>query len=201
MSNVTPEKPGAGFTVSYMGSIGFAHDVSLLGETFTTLMARPGIQDLGIRAHQFSAFPQLRDQLTPAGCASMVESHERVSLERSFSLMRGSDLLLLLPHTARDFKQVGLKEIEYIASGTPVLVLGQPLSEFASLLGESRQVCIALDAEQAADFIESEARQIMTTGRSTRRVEANGSAVDTFTWPHQGQRLSEILSECTRPPR
>ncbi|MCH2172284.1 hypothetical protein MK489_15990 [Myxococcota bacterium] len=199
MSEVTPEKPGDSFAISYLGSIGFAHDVSLLGETFAALRARAGFENLGIRAHQFSAFPQLKEQLKPVGCASLVESHERVSLARSFSLMRGSDLLLLLPHTARDFKQVGLKEIEYVASGTPILVLGQPLQEFSSLFEESHQVCIALDAEQAADFIESEARQVMTTGRSARRVEANGSRLDAFTWPHQGRRLSEILSTFTRP--
>ncbi len=108
--------------------------------------------------------------------------------------MRGADVLLLFPMTAGVGKFVGVKELEYFASGTPVLVLGEPLAEFADLIAACPQVHIARVADEAADFLESEA----TTrhhGHPGSRGPINSPALEPFTWSAQAEQLSGILAE------
>ncbi len=129
-----------------MGAVGRAHDVRLLPGVFAALVEEGDGRAEDVAVHQYCPITHFRDFLTPVGAGDRVRAHPRVPRERAFAVMRGSDVLLLLPATAREFKQVGLKEIEYVASGTPVLVLGEPLEEFLPLLEAASQVEIARSA-------------------------------------------------------
>lgn len=196
MDAAEPKRPAEDFCVTYMGSFGASHDLSLLAGTFAALRRRASREASGITLHQYAPIPQFAAHLDPVGLGDIVRSHGRVPRSLAYSIMRGSDVLLLLPMTNPEFQHVGLKEMEYIASGTPVLVLGEPLEEFASIMAEAPHVRVVHDAEEAAIFLEEEARAFRHGGRSSARCEVNGPWVVEFTWPAQAQRLSDVLEGC-----
>ena len=61
----------------------------------------------------------LREKSIAGRCAS-TRAPCWANRSRAFSLMRGSDVLLLFPLTIGPGRFVGVKELEYFASGTPV---------------------------------------------------------------------------------
>jgi hypothetical protein len=86
---------------------------------------------------------------------------------------------------------VGLKELEYFASGTPVLHFGEPLEELAPLLGECPQVRVVRTvAEAEAAFAE------LSSSRHRGRV--NAPALAGFTWRAQAPRLAQVLDRAVR---
>jgi len=196
MESVTPKRPSPGFCVTYLGSLGVSHDASLLPGVWAELEERGCLEASGLTLHQYAPVPQFSDHLAPVGCDHVLRSHARVPRREAYSIMRGSDVLLLLPMTNPDFHHVGLKEMEYVASGTPVMLLGEPLEEFASIMREAPNVRIIHNAEEGATFIEEEARAFAEGRRSPMRSEVNGSWVKAFTWPIQAQRLSDVLESC-----
>lgn len=196
MDSVIPKRPAPDFCVTYMGSFGHSHDISLLPGMWDELRERGCLEASGITLHQYAPVPQFADRLAPVGCEHIVRSHPRLPRQDAYSIMRGSDVLLLLPMTKMNFQHVGLKEMEYVASGTPVLVLGEPLEEFASIMREAPHVRVAHSAEEGASFIEEEARAFKEDRPSPTRSEVNGQWAKDFTWPVQAQRLSDVLESC-----
>ena len=198
MDSAVPRRPAADFCITYMGSVGYAHDVSLLAGLFAALLRRGSLETAGLTLHQYAAVPQFAARLDPAGCGHIVRSHGRVPLSDAYSIMRGSDVLLLLPAVKSEYQHVGLKEMEYVASGTPVLMLGEPLEEFAPIMREAPHVRVVLDAEEGALFLEEQAGAFRADHPSQGRSEVNGPWVKDFTWPVQARRLSEVLGSCLR---
>lgn len=194
MASVEPERPGAGFCVAYLGTIAPLHDVRRLPGVFEELRRRGRLARDALELHQY-ALPlgQLRQLLEAVGCADAVRDHEPVPGARAFALMRGADALLVFPPTRGRGRSVGLKEIESVASGTPVLVLGEPLQELEPVFRACPQVRIARSAVEGADFLEEEARQLREGGRSPSRAEVNHPALLEFTWGVQARKLSLVL--------
>ncbi len=201
MDAAAPKRPAEGFGVTYMGSFGISHDLSLLPGVFSALLRRGELEASGLTLHQYAPVPQFQALLDPVGCGHIVRSHGRVPRSEAYSIMRGSDVLLLLPMTNTDFQHVGLKEMEYVASGTPVLVLGEPLEEFAPIMREAPHVTIIRDAEEGAAFLEEHAQAFRAGRPSPTRTEANGSWVKEFTWRVQSRRLSQVLESGLRGER
>jgi len=196
MASVAPKRPASDFCVTYMGSFGVSHDVNLLPGVWAELRERGCLEASGLTLHQYAPLGQFADHLTPVGCDHVVRTHARVPRSEAYSIMRGSDVLLLLPMTNPNFQHVGLKEMEYIASGTPVVVLGEPLEEFASIMHAAPHVRIVHNIEEGAVFIEEEARAFKEDRSSPTRSEVNGPWAKEFTWPVQAQRLSDVLHSC-----
>jgi glycosyltransferase involved in cell wall biosynthesis len=194
MAQATPERLGAGFALVYLGNVGPPHDSSLVAPLFAELRRRGSLASPGITLHQVGQPTcPLRALLESVGCAEAARDHDRVPRSRAFGLMRGADVLLLLPLTAGPGVFVGVKELEYFASGTPVLALGGLLDELAPLARACPQVRVARSAGEAADFLESEARAV-ARGRSPTRVAPNPPALAGYTWPAQAARLAEVLA-------
>ena len=181
-----------------MGSVGISHDKRLLPGVFAELLRGGQLEASGLTLHQYAPVPQFRAHLDPVGCGSIVRSHGRVPRREAYSIMRGSDILLLLPMTIDAFQHVGLKEMECVASGSPVLVLGKPLEEFEPVMRAAPHVRIVHTAQEGAAFIEGELRRFAAGETSAFRSEVNGPWVRDFTWPAQAARLSDLLEGCRR---
>jgi glycosyltransferase involved in cell wall biosynthesis len=193
MAQATPERPGEEFALVYLGNVGAPHDARLVAPLFAELRRRGSLASTGITLHQFGQPTRpLRSLLESVGCADAARDHDRVPRSRAFGLMRGADVLLLLPLTAGPGTFVGVKELEYFASGTPVLALGGLVDEFAPLARACPQVRVARSAGEAADFLEAEARAV-AHGGSGSRVAPNPPALAEFTWPAQAARLAAVL--------
>ena len=198
MAAARPASPGDGFAVTYLGSVGGAHDVRLLPGLFRELdrrglLARGGAP--GLRLHQYAPVAgELAAVLAPAGCADAVVDHGRVPRPQAFSLMKGSDALLVFPITRFPGKFVGLKELESMASGTPVLILGEPLQELRPVIEGCPQVRVVRNAAEGATFLEMECRAVLEGGRSSARGAVNAPPLAEFTWPVQAAVLSDLLA-------
>lgn len=193
MASVEPVHPGRGFAISYMGSLGGAHDPKLLSEVIAELARRGSLERFEIEIHQFGPREQLSGVLEAVGCAGVATGHGRVERAKAFAAMRGSDMLMIFPITAARGKLVGLKEIESFASGTPVLVFGEPLAELVPVIEACPQVHVIRSAAQGADAIEAEARARHEGRPSPTRAPLNPAAVDPFDWSVQAGRLSQVL--------
>jgi hypothetical protein len=192
MAEIEPERPSAAFCIAYLGTIARIHDVRLLPGLFQALHRRGALANGALELHQYSRpTGQLRQQLTSVGCADAVRDHEPVPVSRAFALMRGADVLLIFPQTRLSGRGVGLKEIECVASGTPVLVLGEPLEELLPLFQACPQVRIARDVSAAADFVEQELARAREERSS--RAGVNQPPLREFTWTSQASKLSQIL--------
>ena len=199
MEGVMPERSGGGFCVAYMGAFGNSHDTCMLRDVFSELAQRGCIESGEFEVYQYgSSIGQIRGLLGEAGCASIAREFDRVPRPRVFSLMRGADVLLILPLTSSKGRLVGLKEIESFASGSPVLVLGEPLAELMPVVRACPQVHVALTPEEGADFLEAESGRVRAGASS--RGEVNIPALEPFTWSVQASRLSELLVRCRRRP-
>ena len=88
--------------------------------------------------------------------------------------------------------------MEYVASGTPVLVLGDPLEEFAPIMRASPHVRVVRNAEDGVTFLEEHAHAFRAGRPSPTRSEVNGPWVKEFTWAVQSRRLSEVLESGLR---
>ncbi len=196
MASAEPERPGDGFCIAYLGGFGSPlHNRDLLPAIIEELKRRGSLERFGMSLHQYGRTPsQFLPLLERLGCSSMVRGHDRVPRSRAFGLMRGADALLLFPMTKARGKGLGLKEIEYLASGTPVLILGEPLEELRPLIEHSPQARIATTAAAGADFLETEALSVESSGRSVTRRGVNPPVLREFTWREQAERLSRLLS-------
>lgn len=201
MTSASPKRPAEGFSITYMGSFGNSHDTRLLQGVFAELSRSGQIETSGLTLHQYASASQFPEYLDPVGCGSIVRSHDRVPRSEAYSIMRGSDVLLLLPMTIEAFQHVGLKEMEYVASGSPVLVLGEPLEEFGPIMRAAPHVRVVHTAAEGARFIEEECRQFAEGATSALRGDVNGPWVRDFTWPAQAARLSEVLEGGRRRQR
>jgi len=199
MTSASPKRPAEGFSITYMGAFGNSHDTCMLRDVFSELAQRGCIESGEFEVYQYgSSIGQIRGLLGEAGCASIAREFDRVPRPRVFSLMRGADVLLILPLTSSKGRLVGLKEIESFASGSPVLVLGEPLAELMPVVRACPQVHVALTPEEGADFLEAESGRVRAGASS--RGEVNIPALEPFTWSVQASRLSELLVRCRRRP-
>jgi glycosyltransferase involved in cell wall biosynthesis len=197
MASVTPERPSDGFCVSYLGGLSAQHDTTLLPGVLRELSRRGLLTQLPFALHYFGRdATSLRDKLEEAGCGSLLHESPWVARARSFALMRGSDLLLMFPSRLRSSSLVGVKELEYFASGTPVLILGRPLDEMQRVVAGCPQVHVALDVGSAVEAVARAAASWSREDRPARTV--NESVLREFAWSEQAGRLSEILRRALR---
>jgi len=206
MARSEPERPGPGFCVTYLGTLNPQHETRLLADVFLELGRRGVLDRADVTLHQYARpSDQLAQLLAPVGLDSIVRSHDWVSRARSFSLMRGSDVLLLFTSTrGTGTLKLGVKELEYFASGTPVLVLGEPLDELKPVIASCPQVAVATREIEAADFLETEAcRCASGTSPSKTRMAPNAPVLEPFSWKRQAERLAAVLdgARSRRPGR
>lgn len=191
MENAAPERlSDAAFVLAYVGNLAQLHDIDAIARLFTTwgaLPSRPAQVELHVFCNDAS---RLKSSLQAHGVLQYLRQHSFVPRERAYGIMKGADALVLLPatHHHPSGGSIGVKELEYLASGTPVLSLGKLLPELDPVARGCPQLVEAKSAESAAAWLLAEAAQ---PGRS--RSEVNRPSVAEHSWPAKGRALSALL--------
>lgn len=193
MAAAVPKHPGGGFAAAYMGTIGKnLHDTSAIPGLFDALLRRGTLERAGVQLHHYARTTgELRGLLAGIVPEATVVDHGWLDEDRAFGVMKGADLLLLLAGRVGAGKLVGVKELEYFASGTPVLHVGAPLDEMAPIVRACPQVHVARTVDEAVRAFE---RVIASGGRGP----VNPSALAEFTWAAQAKRLARVLEQAAR---
>lgn len=191
MARAEPERlSGEAFVLAYLGNLAALHDIDAVARLFAAWEALPS-RPVRVELHAFCNDARaLKQSLKARGVLHVLHEHSFVPRERAYGIMKGADALLLLPATFSHPSggSIGVKELEYLASGTPVLSLGKLLPELDPVARGCPQLVEAASAEAAAAWILAEARE---PGRS--RAEVNRPSVAEHAWPAKGQALAAIL--------
>jgi glycosyltransferase involved in cell wall biosynthesis len=195
MASVATVRVSDRFTIGYFGTVNERHDVPLAARSLGAWTA--GLSDPSeAEFHVFGYCGDVwREALDRTGAGALLHVHEMIPREQAFSRMKGVDALLLLPlaNMGRWGALIGVKELEYLASGTPVLCLGRMAPEFRSRFGGLSQLVEAADETAAAAFLRDEHSRFRAGMSSARRSEVNTPIVAGHAWSAQAQYLADVL--------
>jgi glycosyltransferase involved in cell wall biosynthesis len=198
MERATPERLSEkAFVLAYVGNLAAQHDVDAVARMLAAWEAFPErATSMPIELHAFcnDATP-LKKRLEARGVTHCLHEHRFVPRERAYGIMKGADALLLLPATFHvpSGGSIGVKELEYLASGTPVLSIGKLLPELDPVARGCPQLVEAGTAEAAAAWMLAEAAN---PGRS--RATVNLPSVVAHSWPAKGKALAAILEGASK---
>ncbi|MFS8069785.1 MAG: hypothetical protein ACMG6S_25760 [Byssovorax sp.] len=181
---------GEAFVLAYVGNLAALHDIDALARLFAAWEASPD-RPARVELHAFcNDANALKQSLKAHGVLQCLHEHSFVPRERAYGIMKGADALLLLPATFSHPSggSIGVKELEYLASGTPVLSLGKLLPELDPVARGCPQLVEAASTEDAVAWMAAEAA---APGRS--RAEVNRPSVAEHAWPAKGKALAAIL--------
>jgi glycosyltransferase involved in cell wall biosynthesis len=191
MERATPERiSDSAFVLAYIGNLSRQNDVDAVARALVAWGALAGTTaptELHVFANDTSL---LRARLAARGVEHLMHEHPFVPRERAYGLMKGASALLLLPatHYVPSGGSIGVKELEYLASGAPVLALGKLLPELDTVTRACPQLFQAESDAAAASWLRAEAA---APGRS--RTDVNRPEVAAHAWPAKGSALSAIL--------
>lgn len=188
-------RPRSVFVLAYIGNLSHQHDIDAIARLLAGYQASKE-RPLDLELHTFcNDVTQLRSMLAKRGVEDRLHVHPFVPRERAYGLMKGADALLLLPatHFAPSGGSIGVKELEYLASGSPVLSIGQLLPELAEVAAACPQLVQAPSDEAALQWLVSEASALQKEGKSPTRAEVNRSGVKKHAWPEKGADLARVL--------
>jgi glycosyltransferase involved in cell wall biosynthesis len=199
MAAAPSRRSGSAFSLVYTGNV----QPPLHDEDAIARMLQYWNETHGARApielHFYGTNCQaLERALERRGVAEFVRFHPFVARRDVFGLLKGADALVMLPMTnwSPSGGSVGVKELEYFASGTPVVCLGPLLDEIRTAAGP--QVCEALDAMTAVLFIDAEMDAFRTGAPSPRRREVNAPIVLRHAWPSKARDLERVLEAASQ---
>lgn len=195
MAQAPPVPLSACFTLAYVGNMGPQHDVGALVrllEAWQALPDRPGELELHVFSNSESG---LRKRLRDKGIDGLLKVHAFVPRAQAYGVMKGADALLLLPSNqiASRGGLIGVKELEYLASGTPVLSLGRVFHELDEVARGCPQLVQALSAGEGAAFLREETEARRDGKASPRRAAENRPSVRKHAWPEKAADLERIL--------
>jgi glycosyltransferase involved in cell wall biosynthesis len=199
MAKAEPERLSAGFALAYLGNLGPQHDIDAIGrllDAWQKAPCPPYDAPLDIELHVFSNDTgRLRDLLKARGVERLLTLHAFVPREKAYGIMKGAGALLLLPatHFVPSGGSIGVKELEYLASGTPVLSLGRLLPELSEVARGCPQLLEAASAGEGAAFLRKEAQALRDGQASPRRAGVNLPSVHRHAWPEKAADLERIL--------
>jgi glycosyltransferase involved in cell wall biosynthesis len=203
MQDAVPQRSSTRFTLLHVGNVGTQHDSGLLSSSLGRWRSEMGEAWHGLELHVFGhRSPPLEQALAAAGVSDLLHFHGFVPREEAFARMKGADALLLLPGTrhARSGVLLGVKELEYLASGTPVLSLGRLLPEVRAAFRNLPQLVSAQGPEAAARFLVQEYESFSAHRPSARRGTVNAKAVAAYSWAVQAKRLAAVFEEAAEAP-
>jgi len=183
------------FVLAYVGNLAQLHDVDAVARLFAAWEALPS-RPARVELHAFcNTATSLKERLEARGVLHYLHEHSFVPREQAYGIMKGADALLLLPatHNHPSGGSIGVKELEYLASGAPVLSIGKLLPELDPVARGCPQLIEAEGAEAAATWLLAEAAE---PGRS--RAEVNRPSVVAHSWPAKGKALAAILAAVIR---
>lgn len=178
------------FAIMYMGHAGAQHDIDRLPRALARLAVDAPELATNVVVECYSSDARaMTSRFHVYGQSHRLESKQFVPERAAFALMRSADVLVLFP--AVNGGSVGVKELEYMASGTPVLVLGELLEELKCILPPNSQVFEARTDVEAVEFLAGELR---SSGR-IRRAPVNQPFVAKFSWTNQALLLRTVLED------
>jgi glycosyltransferase involved in cell wall biosynthesis len=203
MAAAAPERISPRFTLAYTGGFSAQHDIGAIARLLEAWRALPEPPaELELHLFNDDASP-LRRRLEARGVAGYLREHAFVPRGRAYAVMKGADALLLLPSTnlAADGKAsgkpvlIGVKELEYLASGTPVLSLGRLLPELNEVARGCPQLMEAESAAEGVAFLRDEAMALRgaSGASSSRRAAVNLPSVRRHGWPAKVADLERVL--------
>lgn len=195
MAASTPARRSDEFSLVYTGHLSIQHDRAAIGRLLRRVRELEPNQRIELHVYGHAS-RELHDILASHGVADALVQHAFVPQSEAYALMRGADALLLLPatHFVPSGASVGVKELEYFASGTPVLCLGGLLPEVERVAGRLPQTLLAADADEGARFLVELLRARASGVRSARTGVVNDPAIVAHAWRAQAARLSEVLT-------
>lgn len=199
MENARPRRISANFTLAYFGTINFNHDIGRFASILRQWKQQDGVSADEAGFHVFSRGG--RDGIDEhLGLTGLLRYEAPVPRDEAFSRMKGADVLVLFPQTTFNGSRrlLGVKELEYFASGTPVLCVGKLLPELRETLGPLPQVVEAQDESAAVAMLREERVAFLEGRASTRRVACNHPSVVAHAWGAQAKRLASVLDAATK---
>ncbi|MFO0755027.1 MAG: glycosyltransferase [Byssovorax sp.] len=193
-------RPRSVFVLGYIGNLSHQHDIDAIARLLQGYAQRKDAP-LALELHSYcNDVRALSGMLDKRGVLGMLHVHALVPRERAYGLMKGADALLLLPatHFAPSGGSIGVKELEYLASGAPVLSIGKLLPELGEVARGCPQLIEAADDRAALDWLWEEAKTLATGAPSPTRAEVNRPAVRRHAWPEKGRDLGRILETARR---
>ncbi len=196
MERAVPERLSEkAFVLAYMGNLAAQHDVDAVARMLAAWEAFPE-RPAPIELHAFcNDTTPLKRRLEARGVAHCLHEHRFVPRERAYGIMKGADALLLVPATFHvpSGGSIGVKELEYLASGTPVLSIGKLLPELDPVARGCPQLVETESDDAAAAWMLAEAAN---PGRS--RATVNLPSVALHSWPAKGKALAAILEGASK---
>ncbi len=192
MARVGAVRSSNAFSLVYMGNISPQHDADAVGRSLARWSAK-GRGDIELHVYGQRDSTPFAAILAKHGVANVARFHPFLPEAGAFERLRGADLLLLAPSTNRSTANVlvGVKELEYFASGSPVLSLGPLLDEIRSVAGPN--VAEARDDGEAVQVIDEEFDAFAAGRPSPRRTVVNAPKVAGHAWPAQARTLQDVL--------
>jgi glycosyltransferase involved in cell wall biosynthesis len=195
MQDAVPVRSSSRFTLAYVGNASTQHDVAAFARTLAAWLGNKGEPECEFHYFGYES-PTLIQALRAAGVSHILQQHEFIPREEAFARMKGADVLVLMPLSihGRSRIAVGVKELEYLASGTPVLVIGRLLPELRRHFGDTPQVMEAADSEAGVNFLRQEYDAFRAGRSSNRRRPPNDEVALSFSWTAQVRVLADVLS-------
>ena len=182
----------------YIGHFGEKHNLPALAETLRRV--HDGAGTAPVEFHVFGhAVDIIRPHLRKAGVESMLVAHDFVSQSEAYGFMRAADALILLPtanHAAG--VAVGVKELEYFASGSPVICIGPLLNEMRPLVEQLPAVRQCAGPSEAARTILDELGRFVRGAPSLLRGVPNPPPLAAHTWSEKARALEDVLVRAAR---
>lgn len=196
MAAVQTLRSSTAFSLGYFGNVGAQHDVEAMTNILAQWSRNSRIEaEVHVFGHEVARWRQLFGQ---HGILPMLRPHPVIPRDEAFARMKGMDVLILLPSTnfGRSRVLVGVKELEYMASGSPILVFGRLLPELLPCAESNpAQVLQAHHDESALQFLDAEYARFARGEASARRAPVNAPSVVRYSWPYQARLLAEVLRQ------
>lgn len=195
MESVPPKRYSDSFVVAHVGHLSQQHDRPTVARFVAALRDKCTAK---VEVHIFGhTSKEMAKIFADHGVGNEVVQHSFVSQAEAYAAMKGADALLLVPatHFAPSGASVGVKELEYFASGTPVLCLGGLLPEIRAVADDLAQTMIADSIESALSFINTELGARKERTPSPRRTAVNTPSVRAYGWEAQGALLERVLRQ------
>jgi glycosyltransferase involved in cell wall biosynthesis len=194
MDTAPPVRSAPELSLVYVGHFATGrHDAAHLGRVLGEWDARD--RDRKWALHVYGGnYGFLEASFASSRAARRLRLHPYTTQERAYGLMKGADVLVLLPawNGWRGGGSVGVKELEYMASGTPLLCLGHLMDEMKPVAARCGTVFDSGDVDEAAIAFLQRQYDAFTSGNASPRV-VNAPAVRAYAWPEQAKRLAAVL--------
>lgn len=181
--------------IYYFGSVGKTHSWQRLIELFKLIDSGPLKNRVSF--HWFgTASEDFLESLSRAGVSSYFRFSQPVAQMEAFGRMKGSQLLFLMPayNLGDEGGAIGVKELEYIAAGRPILCLGK-MHEQTKKVVEPQLLHECNSAQSALEFLDRFSKESELFEPSSFLKSQVERPISRFSWAHLAEDLSQLIDK------